>query len=82
MAMFQRLLLATVLAALNNVDLGARPGKITVTYSNSAPHKANTSIDGKTLLFEAHPTPGSIDWHCKSSNLKQKWCSSSCECSG
>ncbi len=67
---------------VSSVDLGTTSGTITVTYSSTAPHKANSSLDGKTLLFEAHTMPGSIEWHCKSPDLKQKWCSSSCECSG
>jgi len=25
---------------------------------------------------------GSIEWHCRSTTLKQKWCSSSCVCTG
>jgi type IV pilus assembly protein PilA len=67
---------------VSSVDLGAKPGTITVTYSNSAPHKANPSLAGKTLLFEPQTRPSSIEWHCKSPNLKQKWCASSCECKG
>jgi Tfp pilus assembly protein PilE len=67
---------------VSSVSLGTMPGTISVTYSNSAPHKANLSLDGKRLLFEAQTMPGSIEWHCKSPDLKQKWCASSCECKG
>ena len=58
-------------------------GLISAAYSGV---KANTAI--KTLpmhlLFSPITHAGSIEWHCKSaaSNLKQKWCPSSCVCSG
>ena len=41
---------------------------------------ANTAATG--LVFSAVTNAGSIEWHCKSSGLKQKWCASSCACTG
>ena len=59
-------------------------GVITANYSGA---KANKAIKTPTLSlqFSAITHAGSIEWHCKSTGtgaLKQKWCPSSCTCSG
>ncbi len=62
------------------VSVDAAGGTIVATYSSAYPHKANRAIDGKILSFTPIVHPGSIEWRCSSPNLRQKWCSSSCEC--
>ena len=62
-------------------------GLITATYSNVSPQKANVSINTRVLMFSPITQAGSIKWNCKSSTvaatqLKQKWCPSSCVCNG
>jgi uncharacterized RDD family membrane protein YckC/Tfp pilus assembly protein PilE len=64
------------------VDLGSTPGRIEVGYSSQAPLKANKAIDGKHLLFDAVVSGASVQWQCHSEDLRQKWCPSSCDCSG
>ena len=54
-------------------------GLISAAYSGP---KANTALDGLTLQFSPITHAGSIEWHCISSGLKQKWCPSSCTCDG
>jgi type IV pilus assembly protein PilA len=66
-------------------------GVITASYSGA---KANTSLKTnpgvRHLAFSPITHAGSIEWHCKSSAtapaqvnpLKQKWCPSSCVCTG
>ena len=56
-------------------------GVITAAYSGA---KANTklSTDPEHLTFSPITHAGSIEWHCVSTELKQKWCPSSCNCTG
>ena len=57
-------------------------GIITASYSGV---KANDAIKTPTLrhlAFSAITHAGSIEWHCRSGDLKQKWCPSSCTCNG
>ena len=56
-------------------------GVITASYSGA---KANTQISTAplTLSFSPITHAGSIEWHCVSGDLKQKWCPSSCTCDG
>jgi type IV pilus assembly protein PilA len=62
------------------VNVGTSTGVI-IAYYNGA--KANTNISTpKSLRFSAIRNGGSLEWHCKSTDLKQKWCPSSCTCSG
>ena len=64
------------------VDVGATTGVIIAYYNGN---KANTNINTatpKTLRFSAVKNGGSLEWHCKSTDLKQKWCPSSCSCTG
>ncbi|HSR64859.1 MAG TPA: pilin [Xanthomonadaceae bacterium] len=65
---------------VSQVDVAGGP--VVVTYSNTAPQKANVAINTKTLTFSPTTTAGSITWACKSTTLKQKWCPSSCTCTG
>ena len=67
---------------VSKVDVSGGP--VVVTYSKASPQKANAAIDAKTLVFSPTTTAGSITWTCKSptGGLKQKWCPSSCTCSG
>ena len=56
-------------------------GVITATYSGV---KANASLKSpsvRSLSFSPITHAGSIEWHCVSTALKQKWCPSSCTCS-
>jgi type IV pilus assembly protein PilA len=56
-------------------------GVITASYSGA---KANKAIKTTPLRLSFSPVThaGSIEWHCISSSLKQKWCPSSCSCTG
>jgi type IV pilus assembly protein PilA len=65
-----------------NVASGGTRGVIGATYESSAPKEANANIDADVLLFSAVTHAGSIEWNCKSTTIKQKWCASSCVCSG
>jgi type IV pilus assembly protein PilA len=67
---------------VGSVDVGTAPGRIVVTYSSQAPSKANSSIDGKHLVFDSKVEGNSLQWTCHSDDLKQKWCPSMCACTG
>lgn len=56
-------------------------GVITASYSGA---KANDAIKTSPLHLSFSPIThaGSVEWHCVSTELKQKWCPSSCTCSG
>ena len=59
-------------------------GSILLVFSKDAPRKANSSIDGASLLFEPTANAGSISWECKrfliagGVVLKENWVPSSC----
>ena len=63
------------------VNVGTTTGVIIATYAGA---KANAKIKTapKTLSFSAVRNAGSLEWHCTSTNMPQKWCPSSCACSG
>ena len=66
------------------VNVGTTTGVIIATYFGG---KANQKLKvnpgtGKTLRFSAVRNAGSLEWHCTSTELPQKWCPSSCACSG
>jgi type IV pilus assembly protein PilA len=66
---------------VSQVDIGAAPGKIQVTYSHTSPHKANDKIDTKLLVLSAVTSAGSIAWHCDShagTTVDGKYLPSSC----
>lgn len=66
-----------------NVASGGTAGLIGATFEASANGKeANTNIDGDILLFSPITHAGSIEWNCKSTTIKSKWCASSCACTG
>jgi uncharacterized RDD family membrane protein YckC/Tfp pilus assembly major pilin PilA len=69
-------------AYVASVDVGQYPGHIVVTYSAQSPQAANAAIDGHRLHFIGQGGAGSITWVCASDELMQKWCPSSCECTG
>jgi type IV pilus assembly protein PilA len=55
-------------------------GLISASYSGK---KANKAIAAPLhLQFSPITHAGSIEWHCISDELKQKWCPSSCACTG
>ena len=63
------------------VNVGTTTGRIIASYGGL---KANDKLSTgpKTLQFSSVPNAGSLEWHCISTNLPQKWCPSSCVCSG
>ena len=63
---------------VTQVDVGTTKGTVQATYGG----KANTAITNLILIFSAITHAGSIEWHCTSTGLKQKWCASSCVCNG
>jgi type IV pilus assembly protein PilA len=62
-----------------NVNSG-NPGVIGAAFGGAKAHKALTT--SVIILFSPVTHAGSIEWHCMSTTLKQKWCSTSCKCSG
>ena len=71
---------------VSSVDVNAgTAGVIGAAYSGGKAHAklktaAGTVANG--LHFSAVTNAGSIEWHCKSTGLPQKWCPSSCACTG
>ena len=60
------------------VNVGTLVGTVQSTMNGT---KANSKLGASMILiFSAITNAGSIEWHCKSSTLLQKWCSSSCVC--
>ena len=57
-------------------------GVIEATFSNTAPREANVNINTDILMFSPITHGGSVEWNCKSTSIKQKWCASSCVCTG
>ncbi len=56
-------------------------GLVTITYSKSAPQKANNLIDQKTLTLSAFTSAGSVKWTCKAgatNPVASKYLPSSC----
>jgi type IV pilus assembly protein PilA len=51
-----------------SVDVGSPVGAITVRFGP----KAHKDIDGKTLVFVAEPTDGSLAWTCDTGSLRDK----------
>jgi type IV pilus assembly protein PilA len=56
---------------VKTVDVAA--GVITATYSSTAPQRANTKIDGSTLVFSPQFSAGSTVWTCKGPGLPEKY---------
>ena len=63
-------------------------GVITASYSGAKANSAIKSPNVRKLQFSPLTHAGSIEWHCRSTTaavtnaLKQKWCPSSCVCTG
>jgi len=53
-------------------------GKITATFSSTAPQGANTAINGATLVLSPVTSNGSTYWTCTSSTVQAKYRPSSC----
>ena len=65
---------------VSSINVATTTGVITAAYGGV---KANTAIPSTSLLlFSAVRNAGSLEWHCKSTTIKQKWCPSSCTCTG
>lgn len=59
---------------VSGVDVGSTAGQIIATFSNTAPQKANDSLNAETLIFSAVTSAGSITWNCnKSAGMQDKW---------
>jgi len=56
-------------------------GLIQADYGGAKANATLTASTG-TLDFSPVTNAGSIEWHCLSDKLKQKWCPSSCTCNG
>ena len=64
---------------VSKVDVSGGP--IVITYSNTAPQKANQAINGATLELSPTATGGSISWICKipsGSSMSLQYLPSSC----
>ena len=71
---------------VNSLDVATgTAGIISASYSGT---KANAKLKAAAgslangLQFSPVTNAGSIEWHCKSAALPQKWCASSCVCTG
>jgi len=54
-------------------------GLITATYSDVAPQKANSAINGLVLSLSAVGNTGAVQWTCKSTTMPQKYLPSTCK---
>ena len=64
---------------VGSVDVGATTG-IIIAYYNGTKANASIKTGPMSLQFSAVRNSGSLEWHCISGTLKQKWCPSSCKC--
>jgi len=64
---------------VDNGTLGVIAASYNGTKAN-AKLKAVASTVANGLEFSAVTNAGSIEWHCKSAGIPQKWCASSCVC--
>ena len=69
---------------VDSIDVGGTvDGVIHATFDGDAPYEANdAALDGEYLEFSPRTHAGSIEWNCRSDRLPQKWCASSCRCTG
>jgi type IV pilus assembly protein PilA len=67
---------------VDQADVGVLAGQIQTRFSNTAPQEANAKLNGDILIFSAITHAGSIEWNCLSTTIAQKWCGSSCVCTG
>ncbi|WP_112484341.1 pilin [Thiomonas sp. X19] len=59
-----------------SVDVGTTPGTITVTFNTT---KANTNIQGKTVLLVGSSSAGAFGWTCKAGTISNTYLPSSCK---
>ena len=65
-----------------SVSVGTN-GIIGAAYSGAKANAKLKTVAGTLtngLLFSPVTNAGSIEWHCRSNKLPQKWCASSCVC--
>jgi len=67
---------------VSQADVSTLVGTIQTTFSNVAPQEANAKLLNDILIFSAVTHAGSIEWNCRSTTIAQKWCGSSCVCTG
>ena len=53
-------------------------GKITATFSNASPQKANKTINGDTFVLSPITSAGTTSWSCNGGTVPQKYLPSSC----
>jgi type IV pilus assembly protein PilA len=66
---------------VSGINVGTTVGQAQATFSSTT-REANAKIDNDILIFSAISHSGSIEWNCKSTTIAQKWCPSSCACTG
>ncbi len=66
---------------VGDVNVGATSGIIIATM-NGAKANAKLKQSVRTIQFSSIRNAGSLEWHCKSDTIPQKWCPSSCVCTG
>jgi type IV pilus assembly protein PilA len=54
-------------------DVSVVGGKITATYSSGGTFRANSKINGQTLVFSPDFTGGSTKWTCSSATISEKY---------
>ncbi|BCT91740.1 pilin [Lysobacter helvus] len=64
------------------VNVGTTTGVIIATYAGPKANAKLSAAPARTLSFSGVRNAGSLEWHCKSTTMPQKWCPSSCSCSG
>ncbi|MBN2854852.1 MAG: pilin [Halothiobacillaceae bacterium] len=68
---------------VSSLNVGATPGQIQVTFSSTAPQKANAAINNKILTISAYTTAGSVKFRCSpngvnSTTVDNKYLPSTC----
>jgi type IV pilus assembly protein PilA len=53
-------------------------GKITATFSDASPQKANKAISGDTFVLSPITSAGTTSWSCNGGTVPQKYLPSSC----
>jgi type IV pilus assembly protein PilA len=67
------------LVNVNSVGAGVIGASFNGAKAN-AKLKAVAATAATGLLFSPVTNAGSIEWHCRSASIPQKWCASSCSC--
>ena len=65
---------------VSSVNVGTKAGVIDVTFSDTAPQKANSAISGDVLALSAITSTGSISWSCNGAKttIPKQYLPSSC----